>query len=135
MRLYVDGMLEGSRSDAQALEHGSGPLMLGGTAAPEYDPRCNCTVDEPQLYSGALRADEVQSIVAAGAAGTCEAFRITNAALPDGYANIPVSEQLLLVGGVAPSTFSVVTGSTLPAGLTLSGTGLLTGTPKVYLKA
>jgi hypothetical protein len=129
LRLYVDGRLEGSRPRGLPLEHGSGPLMLGGTAAAEYDARCNCTIDEPQVFGRALGADEVQAIVAAGGTGTCDTFAIVGAALPVGYVNVPLNEQLRLVGGVSPSTFSIAAGSTIPAGLTLSETGGLTGTP------
>ena len=41
---------------------------------------------------------------------------------------VTYSQQLAVSGGAAPITFSVAAGS-LPAGLTLSGAGLLSGTP------
>ena len=43
----------------------------------------------------------------------------------------PYSEQFTASGGLAPYTWSVATGSTLPAGLSLSSSGLLSGSPTV----
>ncbi len=43
----------------------------------------------------------------------------------------PYSEQFAASGGLAPYTWSVATGSTLPAGLSLSSSGLLSGSPTV----
>jgi large repetitive protein len=50
-------------------------------------------------------------------------------ALPDGVAGQPYSQQLTVTGGTAPYTFALASGSSLPAGLTLSGSGLLSGAP------
>ena len=51
--------------------------------------------------------------------------------LPSGRIATPYSQTITATGGVAPHTFSLATGSFLPAGLTLSSTGLLSGTPTV----
>jgi len=48
-------------------------------------------------------------------------------ALPDGVVGTPYSQQLTAVGGTPPITFA--TAGPLPAGLTLSPTGLISGTP------
>jgi outer membrane protein assembly factor BamB len=53
---------------------------------------------------------------------------ITTASVPGGMAGSPYSVQLQATGGNAPLEWSVSAG-TLPAGLTLSATGLLSGTP------
>ena len=54
----------------------------------------------------------------------------TAAALPVGYANGSYSQQLAATGGSGTGyAWSVTSGSTLPAGLTLSQGGLLSGTP------
>jgi hypothetical protein len=42
----------------------------------------------------------------------------------------PFSQQLRVAGGVAPYTFTTIPASPLPAGLTLSSTGLISGTPQ-----
>src|SRR5262245_49120880 len=49
--------------------------------------------------------------------------------LPSGRIATPYSQTITATGGVAPHAFSLLLGSSLPAGLTLSSTGLLSGTP------
>jgi Putative Ig domain len=53
----------------------------------------------------------------------------TTSPLPTGTAGASYSAQFAASGGTAPYQWSVATGSTLPAGLTLSASGLLSGTP------
>ncbi len=52
----------------------------------------------------------------------------TNPNLPPGTAGVPYSQTFTATGGTAPYTFSV-SGGSLPAGLTLSSSGTLSGTP------
>lgn len=49
-------------------------------------------------------------------------------ALPDAVANSPYSVSLKIMGGFAPLTWTVASG-TLPAGLTLNSAGTISGTP------
>lgn len=53
----------------------------------------------------------------------------TTSPLPAGAEGTAYSEQFAATGGTSPYTWSVASGSTLPAGLTLSTAGLLSGTP------
>ncbi len=53
---------------------------------------------------------------------------VNPATLPAATQSLAYSQQLTATGGTAPYTFAVSTG-TLPAGLTLSTSGLLSGTP------
>ena len=53
----------------------------------------------------------------------------TASPLPAATVGTAYSVQLAATGGTAPYQWSLATGSTLPAGLTLSSTGLLSGTP------
>lgn len=53
---------------------------------------------------------------------------ITTSSLTSGSVNVPYSASLVAAGGVPPYTWSVVSGS-LPAGLTLSTSGFISGTP------
>jgi uncharacterized repeat protein (TIGR03803 family) len=55
---------------------------------------------------------------------------ITTLSLPGGTVQVPYSATLAASGGVAPYTWSVTAG-VLPAGLTLSSDGTITGTPTV----
>ena len=58
---------------------------------------------------------------------------ITTSSLPAAIQGQAYSQQMQASGGVAPYTWSVATDSPspLPAGLTLSAAGLLSGTPTV----
>ncbi len=50
--------------------------------------------------------------------------------LPSGEVGVPYpDQQLTATGGVAPYTWSVIAGDALPPGLTLSPSGLISGTP------
>jgi hypothetical protein len=54
---------------------------------------------------------------------------IVTTSLPNGQVGQAYSEQLVASGGTAPYVWSLQAGSTLPAGLTLSPSGLISGTP------
>jgi hypothetical protein len=57
---------------------------------------------------------------------TCPAISLAPLTLPNGTAGVAYSQAITGSGGTAP--YSVVTSSALPAGLTLTPTGGLTGT-------
>lgn len=59
---------------------------------------------------------------------TVSVLGITTASLPNFTQGQPYSQQLTAAGGTPPYTFTLEAGS-LPAGLTLSGSGLISGTP------
>ncbi len=58
----------------------------------------------------------------------CPAIDITPEILPNASNGVPYSEQLIADGGVPPYTW-LITAGTLPAGITLDSSGLLSGTP------
>lgn len=58
------------------------------------------------------------------------ALAITTTTLPDATDGKAYSFQLQATGGVQPYTWSIATGA-LPTGITLSPSGLLSGTPSV----
>jgi hypothetical protein len=62
------------------------------------------------------------------AAANCPVITFAPPTLPTGKVGVAYSQQITASGGLAPYTFSVVSG-TLPAGVTLSSGGLLAGTP------
>lgn len=53
----------------------------------------------------------------------------TPASLTNGMVNTSYSQQLSTSGGIAPYSYVVDNGSSLPTGLSLSSTGLISGTP------
>ncbi len=62
------------------------------------------------------------------AAAACPVITLAPPTLPAGRVGAAYSQQITASGGTAPYIFTVLTG-TLPAGLTLSSSGLLSGTP------
>ncbi|MCX6858548.1 MAG: putative Ig domain-containing protein, partial [Verrucomicrobia bacterium] len=58
----------------------------------------------------------------------CPVLTLTPATLPDGLVGSAYSQSISTTGGIAPYSYAVTSG-TLPAGLTLSSAGLLSGTP------
>jgi len=62
------------------------------------------------------------------ATGTAIPTISTSPQLQAGTVGVPYSQSLVVTGGVSPYSWSVVSG-TLPAGLSLSATGSITGTP------
>ncbi len=54
---------------------------------------------------------------------------IETSSLPDAVQNAQYSTSVTASGGVQPYTFSLATGSVLPANLTISPAGVITGTP------
>ncbi|MBK9974772.1 MAG: putative Ig domain-containing protein [Planctomycetes bacterium] len=64
-----------------------------------------------------------------GGGGSTVNFAITTTLLPDSLQGVPYSQQLLTVDGAAPVTFAWAAGFTPPAWLSLSSTGVLSGTP------
>ncbi len=58
---------------------------------------------------------------------TINIITITTQSLPAGTVNVLYSAPLAAIGGVAPYTWAL--SGTLPAGLTLNGAGVITGTP------
>ena len=57
---------------------------------------------------------------------------ISTSTLPNGVPGSPYRGQLAATGGIGPYSFAV-TGGTLPAGITLSSSGLLSGRPSTVL--
>ncbi len=53
---------------------------------------------------------------------------ISSAALPGGTAGVPYSQALDATGGLPPYTWSLITAGTLPQGLSLSPSGIVSGT-------
>ncbi|WP_035614129.1 LamG-like jellyroll fold domain-containing protein [Haloferula sp. BvORR071] len=86
-------------------------------------------MDEPALYNRALTADEIFSINAGGPAGKDATPYLTSPPqLQDAVINTSYSQQLTSNLGTAPLTYSGGFGA-LPQGLSLSSTGLISGSP------
>jgi hypothetical protein len=71
----------------------------------------------------------VVTATAGSAATTVDPLTMVTTALPGGTNGVPYSQSLSVKGGEAPYTWTAL--GTLPAGLTLSSSGLLSGTPNM----
>jgi hypothetical protein len=69
----------------------------------------------------------VDAVFTTTAAGTPVA--IATKSLPGGNVGTAYSQTLTAAGGTSPYTWSLTSGSTLPAGLALSSNGIISGTP------
>ncbi len=77
--------------------------------------------------TGAVTLD-TNSVTTACTAGSCPTITLSPASLPGGTTGVAYSQTITGSGGTAPYTFAVTSGS-LPAGLSLSSAGVLSGTP------
>ncbi|MTD16023.1 hypothetical protein GIS00_18975 [Nakamurella sp. YIM 132087] len=83
----------------------------------------------PQSFTSGSSGFACSDFKAFGVGGT-EPLTITTDQLPEAGVGDPYSAQLMTGDGQGAShSWTVVAGSTLPPGLTLSGSGLLSGTP------
>ncbi len=84
-------------------------------------------------FSFTVKATDTNNCSATAAytlAVNCQTITIDNASLPNGTAGAAYNQTITQTGGLAPVTFTISAGS-LPAGLTLSSAGVLSGTPTV----
>lgn len=90
------------------------------------------TPTAPGTYNFMVSANDLNNFCFLGGAytitiETCSILTLDLPPLSVGMVNEPYSETLIATGGVAPYTFAASSG--LPLGLSLSASGLLSGTP------
>ncbi|MBZ5535450.1 MAG: putative Ig domain-containing protein [Acidobacteriia bacterium] len=107
------------------------PGMAGSTVQlrPDYtqDSIGTCADVRPGHTCGVIIDNIVMKSVVS-AAGTCSAITLSPGTLPSGVQGVVYpSTSLTATGGTNPNTFSEL--GSLPTGLTLSSSGLLSGTP------
>jgi Concanavalin A-like lectin/glucanases superfamily/Immunoglobulin domain len=104
VRLYVNGVLEGSAYAGFPLDYGTRPVFFGRTGE-FWVANFGGSMDEVSIYSRALTADEIQSLYQAGSAGKC-------APLMAPIIQVQPQDQTVNAGDTA--AFSVVAEGTLP---------------------
>ena len=98
LKLYVNGVQEGSANPGFPLDYGTRPVFIG-TTAEYWDGKFGGTVDEVSIYNRALSTNEIQAIYNARSNGKC--------ALPPTIIAQP-SNQTVAVGGSAALNVTVV---------------------------
>ena len=97
--------------------------LLSGTPTAGGAFSFTVTATDSSTGTGPFRVAAAHSLTVAGASVT-----VSGAALPAGSRGTPYSQAVTATGGVAPYSYAVSSG-TLPAGLTLSSSGQISGTP------
>jgi hypothetical protein len=104
-------------------------VSVGGTPATITAQSASAlTFTVPALPTGSQPITLTDADGSAATAFSVAGPLITGSTLPDGEPKLGYSQQIPATGGAAPLSWSVVGGS-LPSGLTLSSSGLVSGTP------
>jgi hypothetical protein len=126
LRIFVDGQLKQSQVvSGLFVPDASVALTIGQAESLGYT---NGSLDEMTVYNRALSTQELTAIYNAGTAGKCKSIRITTTPMFDLKYGTPFSQTLSSIMGKPPLTWTVIGGS-LPPGITLSTSGVLSGTP------
>lgn len=96
--------------------------VSGSTVSFTGSGTCNIDANQSGTFSFAAAAQVQQSF-------TVGPVAITTTSLPDGSVRVSYSTMLAAADGIAPYRWSLLSGS-LPAGLHMTSTGLITGKPK-----
>jgi hypothetical protein len=128
--------LTGPNSEADYIFNVTGGSLPPGTVLDKIDNNTAELAGVPTVagtYTFVITATRSDlNWMGAVCTATFYVFGMTTATpLPNGTVGTPYSEQLTTGGGTAPVTFALGVGSTLPVGLTLSASGLISGTPTV----
>lgn len=124
-RLYVNGMAEGSFSEAKTIGYSTNPWSIASSGqigiSVDYPRTLNGVIDEVQAFNRALTQSELQSIYNAGSAGECKSAFGTGPSVPTGpttaaggivnagsYANIALPNS-----GIAQGSLFTIFGSHL----------------------
>jgi hypothetical protein len=130
-RLYVNGMLVATSQSYRNIGYDNHPVLLGQDINNgAFNFPLNGRIDEAAIYNRALTADEIAAIYASGAAGKKNTGPYINTAsrLPTAFLSQAYSASITTFGGIAPVGFALSSGS-LPPGLTMDSSGLISGTP------
>lgn len=102
--------------------------VISGSAF--HDGSYSFTVQSTDSFSPAHTASRTFVLNVLPCAGTVQPLVLsTSSVIPGTTTCSATSLQLTATGGIAPYTFAVAGGSSLPAGVTLTSGGLLSGTP------
>jgi len=100
--------------------------VLSGTPAAASSGRLTFVVTDSSTTPDTAQASLTLTISGGGGSG---GLTLTTTSLPAATVNTTYATTLAATGGVAPYTFTLANGTALPAGLTLSPAGVISGTP------
>ncbi len=101
-------------------------LSITSTGAITGTPQTSGNFQLPVILSDVTGESMTQNLILFVANG----LSVATTSLPNGTVGTPYSQSLLPTGGQSPFTWMVVPGSgSLPPGLTLSSSGVISGTP------
>ena len=100
--------------------------VLSGTPAAASSGPLTFIVTDSSTTPNTAQASLTLTISGGGGGG---GLTLTTTSLPAATLNTAYSTTLAVTGGVAPYTFTLGNSTTLPAGLTLSAAGVISGTP------
>ena len=123
------GAANGTPPYTWSLAQGSGPLpanlsLDANTGAISGTPSATASFSFTIQVKDSVGATATKSL----SIRVADPLAITTGSLPDAAINVPYSQTLQATGGIPPDQWSVSAGA-LPAGLTLSSSGVISGTP------
>ena len=118
LKLYVNGVQEGSANPGFPLDYGTRPVFIG-TTAEYWDGKFGGTVDEVSIYNRALSTNEIQAIYNARSNGKCP--------LPPTIVVQPMN-QTNVVGADAAFNITAIGSQPLNYQWQLNGTNLVDAT-------
>jgi hypothetical protein len=132
-RLYVNGAQVASRNELRSLDYDAAPVPVtigSDWSSNVSSQRFNGRIDEISLYNRALTANEVLGIYNADFVGKnfSQPYFTSLSKLPDVILGANYAQPLTTILGTSPIGFSLTAGL-LPAGVTVSPTGVVSGIP------
>ena len=127
--LYIDGRQVAIKFFNVSIPYDDHPLLIGrGNVNGNPNFFLAGRIDEPSFYDRALTADEIFDLFKADLKDFSRPYFTSPLKFPPLIVGTTFTEQLSTKLGVAPIVFALQDGS-LPSGLTLASTGVLSGNP------
>ncbi|MBH8567410.1 putative Ig domain-containing protein [Microvirga sp. STS02] len=122
------GVVYSSTATTPAIGGGGVTQAANGTGTGAFSATISSLTPGTTYYVRAYATNSVGTSYGAVVSFTTSAIVVAPATLPAGTAGAAYSQTITASGGTAPYTYAITAGA-LPAGLTLSSAGVLSGTP------
>lgn len=129
--LYLNNVTAASGLSHRSIAYDTQPVLLGcDSGNGNHNWLVQGRIDEAAIYKRALTAPEIAALYYAGVAGksTVGPYFTALPSLLDAIINQPYRQTITSTRGTPPVSYTLSSGS-LPAVLTFSSSGLLSGTP------